>query len=65
MKLIVNNQEKELSSRKISELIRELEIGEEFIAVAVNGKVVRRSNWQEIDLSDGDRIDIMSPVGGG
>ena len=65
MKLVVNNQEKEFLSSKIEELVEEINISNKFIAVAVNGTVIRRTKWQDVTLKEGDKIDIMSPVGGG
>jgi len=35
------------------------------IAVAVNGDVVPREQHSSVTLSDGDRVEIVRPVGGG
>ncbi len=35
------------------------------VAVAVNDAFVPRSTWVERPLAEGDRIDIVAPVGGG
>lgn len=34
-------------------------------AVAVNGEFVPRTQYDAITLTDGDALDIVSPVGGG
>ncbi len=34
-------------------------------AVAVNDAVVRRRGWSELQLHDGDRVEIIQPVQGG
>ncbi|MGQ9427071.1 sulfur carrier protein ThiS [Gilvimarinus sp. F26214L] len=34
-------------------------------AVAVNGEFVPRSNYEAVTLNDGDRVDVVAPVGGG
>ncbi len=36
-----------------------------FLAVAVNGAVVLRSNWNATRLSPGDEVEIVRPVSGG
>jgi sulfur carrier protein len=36
-----------------------------FLAVAVNGAVVLRSNWSATRLSPGDEVEIVRPVSGG
>ncbi|MBI2965533.1 MAG: sulfur carrier protein ThiS [Chloroflexi bacterium] len=35
------------------------------IAVAVNGTVLRKEEFQGVTLADGDRLEIVRPVGGG
>ena len=35
------------------------------VAVAVNRDVVLRSHYREVELRDGDRIEILEAVGGG
>ena len=35
------------------------------IAVAVNGTVVPRSSWAEAELSESDRVEILTAVAGG
>ncbi|HEU0156713.1 MAG TPA: sulfur carrier protein ThiS [Stellaceae bacterium] len=36
-----------------------------FLAVAVNGRVVRRAEWPGAALSPGDKIEIVRPLQGG
>ena len=47
------------------ELISELKLKPEQIAVEMNRKVVRRANWETTELSEGDRVEIVHFVGGG
>ena len=35
------------------------------VAVAVNGTVVPRSAWSEVDLADGDRVEVLTAAQGG
>ena len=34
-------------------------------AVAVNGEFVARSSYAEVELNEGDKIDVVGAVGGG
>jgi sulfur carrier protein len=36
-----------------------------FVAVAVNGAVVRRDAWETTKLAPGDEIEIIKPLQGG
>jgi sulfur carrier protein len=40
-------------------------LAERRIAVAVNGTVLRREEFEGVVLADGDRLEIVRPVGGG
>lgn len=35
------------------------------LAVAVNGVILRREEFSSITVSDGDRMEVVRPVGGG
>lgn len=35
------------------------------IAVALNGEVVPRDRWNDVELSEGDRLEVLRAVGGG
>ena len=37
----------------------------EGVAVAVNGEIVRRTSWPEMEVQDGDEIEIVRAVQGG
>ncbi len=66
MQLTVNGNEKTLqSSSNITELLKELDIAGQHIAVAVNLQVIPRINYDNTDLKDGDEIEIVHAVGGG
>ena len=67
MKLIVNEKESifEKSELTIDELLQKLNIEKSGIAVVVNGDIVRRVRFAEYKLKEGDRVDIITMVGGG
>ena len=69
MVLIVNGERAEVEATRIPALLDELgyEGGEAggFLAVAVNREVVRRVRWPEVELNDGDEIEVVTPRQGG
>lgn len=49
----------------IADLVRELELVPEKVAVERNGEIVPRSTLGEAPLAEGDRLEIVHFVGGG
>ena len=67
MRLRINGAEAEVAVVTIAELLAEQGIDPKarFLAVAVNGAVVRRAEWQMAALSAGDTVEIVRPFQGG
>jgi len=49
----------------LRELIEHLSLAPERLAIELNHRVVRRADWPQTPLKDGDRIEIVHFVGGG
>jgi len=49
----------------VRDLIRELGLDEDAVAVERNRAIVRRPSWAETMLRSGDRIEVVRFVGGG
>jgi sulfur carrier protein len=66
-RLKVNGVEEEVAAATLLDLLSDRGIGpkDRFIAVAVNGTVVRRADWQARVLGSGDAIEIVRPLQGG
>jgi len=66
-RLRINGVEAELAVATIAELLalRGIDPKARFLAVAVNGAVVRRAEWPEAVLSSGDAVEIVRPLQGG
>jgi len=67
MRLRINGAEAEVAVATIAELLAEQGIDPKarFLAVAVNGAVVRRAEWQMAALAAGDNVEIVRPFQGG
>ncbi|MBV8084936.1 MAG: sulfur carrier protein ThiS, partial [Chloroflexi bacterium] len=67
MRLILNQQpcELELERADVPALLASRGIGENMVAVAVNGEVVPRNQWPVTTLTEGDTVDLVKVVAGG
>ncbi len=66
MKLIVNGKSMELpDGLTIDGLLTHLGVRREYTAVAVNREVTPRDQYAQSALRDGDKIEIVRPMGGG
>jgi len=66
MKVIVNGEEKEIpEGLTVVGLLNKLGIGKERVALELNLDIVPKSRFAETVLNDGDRVEIVSFVGGG
>jgi thiamine biosynthesis protein ThiS len=66
MKVLINGETKEISdSLSLSELLRYFSLPQERIAIELNKEVIRKKDWEEIKVNDGDQLEVIHFVGGG
>ena len=66
MQIHVNGERRELKDEsQLSDLLQELSLAPERVAVELNHEVVRRNDWPNTILKEGDRVEIVHFVGGG
>lgn len=65
MELIVNGERTDVGATRIPALLAELGYEGGFVAVAVNREVVRRMRWPEVELAEGDQVEVVTPRQGG
>jgi sulfur carrier protein len=66
MKLSVNGAEAEVPDGwSVGDLVRGRADEQRRVAVARNGEVVIRAEWDTTALSEGDLIEVLAPVAGG
>jgi len=64
--LTINGKKVELSGpTPLTEYLDSKGLANRSIAVAVNGDVIPREQHGSVTLNDGDRVEIVRPVGGG
>jgi sulfur carrier protein len=66
-RLRINGEETEIAAATVAELlaVRGIDPSARFLAVAINGAVVRRAEWAERALLSGDQVEIVRPLQGG
>ena len=69
MYFVVNGQSREFPQltpgAQIRDLIAELGLKGDRLAIEQNGNIVPRSEWNHTAVADGDRLEIVHFVGGG
>lgn len=66
IKLTINGKKRNLAApTPLVDYLESLEVNTRFIAVAHNGIVVRREEYGDITLAEGDQVEIVRAVGGG
>lgn len=70
MKLVVNGEPRECEAATVAALFaieaEETGIeGPQGIAIALNGRVLRRKEWADTTITPGDRIEIVRAMQGG
>ncbi len=63
--LTVNGEPVRVRAVNVTELLAVLGHEGGFVAVAINRTVIPRGRWLETRLSEGDRIEIVTPRQGG
>ena len=67
IRLKINGFDEEVAASTVAQLLaaRGIDPGARFLAVAVNGAVVRRAVWDDMALNAGDAVEIVRPLQGG
>jgi sulfur carrier protein len=66
MNIQVNGQAREIAAGStVANLLGELGVTQPHVAVEVNLEVVPRAEHRDTILSDGDRVEVVTLVGGG
>ena len=67
MQISINGNPKQFSAENmtIADLVNTLNVAGKRIAIECNGEIVPRSQFAEVALNDGDKLEIVGAVGGG
>ena len=66
MKIILNGQEKEVTEDiSLSELIHTFSAQNPRVIAEVNGAIVQVPDWNNVQIKNGDAVELIRFVGGG
>ncbi len=65
MKITINGQEQTSDPITLAQLIEQLGMKQDRVAVELNRNIVPRSDWPATNLAEGDHLEIVHFVGGG
>jgi len=65
MRIYFNGALIESGSNTIDQLVMEKGYGRDGLMVEKNFKIVKKADWHDTNLKEGDRIEFVSFVGGG
>ena len=66
IKIFVNGDLKKFPQEtNIVFVLESLNISSKHIAIEINESLVFRSDWEETNLKDGDKVEIVKAIGGG
>jgi sulfur carrier protein len=66
MNLLINGEQRSFAdSLSLAQLVEQLEMKGDRVAVELNREIVPRARWGETPLMEGDRLEIVHFVGGG
>jgi thiamine biosynthesis protein ThiS len=67
VRIRINGEEREFvdASLRLNDLIDQLALAAQRVAVELNQQIVSRNDWEKTNLCDGDRVEIVHFVGGG
>jgi len=66
MKITVNGREIEVADGlNVEALLTHLAVKREYTAVAINREITPKSAYATVALREGDRVEIVRPMGGG
>jgi thiamine biosynthesis protein ThiS len=65
MTLTINGEERDFAAANLAQLVEELGMKQDRVAVELNREIVPRDRWSDTPVHAGDRLEIVHFVGGG
>ncbi|MEO6589506.1 MAG: sulfur carrier protein ThiS [Pyrinomonadaceae bacterium] len=66
MRVLINGETRKIEKKlNLRQLLEQLELPTTRIAVELNKDVIRKKDWETININDADKIEIIHFVGGG
>jgi sulfur carrier protein len=66
MHILINGEKRQIIKQfNLFELLQEFNLPTERVAIELNQQVVRKRDWENIQIKDDDKLEIVHFVGGG
>ncbi|MEX0652569.1 MAG: sulfur carrier protein ThiS [Phycisphaeraceae bacterium] len=65
MNLTLNGKPYDTDARTVRELVEQLDLGKQAVAVEVNRELIPRKLHESTPLNEGDAVELVTLVGGG
>tara|TARA_R100001369_G_scaffold32751_3_gene57685 strand:+ start:157 stop:429 length:273 start_codon:yes stop_codon:yes gene_type:complete len=66
MRIQINDKDFEITEKtNLSQLLSAQNVDTSAVAVALNGQIIHREQWQQTELKDNDTITLVQAVAGG
>jgi sulfur carrier protein len=65
LSVMLNGQVRKFEAATLSELVAELGLKADRVAVERNGEIAARADWAGVRLAEGDKLEVVHFVGGG
>ena len=65
MKVRLNGEDYETKATTVKGLLDELDVHPQRVAVELNLKIIKKAEYEDTELKEGDSIEVVSFVGGG
>ena len=65
MNIILNGEQTAITSQTLSAMIKEKGFNPDTVIAEVNVQLIKKDDWEQTPLVEGDRVELLSFVGGG
>lgn len=65
MRVIINGVETHIDGMTVRDVLDAMAVVQPYVAVALNGTVVRKSEFESTQIHDADQLEILVPMQGG
>ncbi|WP_310598993.1 sulfur carrier protein ThiS [Desulfobulbus sp.] len=65
MDIVVNGVQETVPARTVAELVAEKGLAAGALVVELNQRIIKQEQWPQTRLQAGDRLELLSFVGGG
>lgn len=65
MNIVVNGQNQSIQPCTLAEMVNNQGLDKAALVVELNGNIIKEIKWSSVHLQEGDRLELLSFVGGG